>query len=186
MVLNVDNKTFIVHVAALAESTTIPIYPSYQAQVALQISKETEILVEYSNFSNVFSSNSAAELPEHIGINNHSINLLDNKQPLYSLIYSLGPVELEILKTYIKANLTSGFIRPSKSPADGLIPFIQKTNISLPLCVDYQGLNNLTIKDCYALPLIGESFNCLGCTKHFTQLNLTNTYHQMRIRKGDK
>ena len=30
-VLNADNKTFVVHVAALAEPTTMPIHPSHQA-----------------------------------------------------------------------------------------------------------------------------------------------------------
>ena len=78
--LNVDNKTFVVHVAALAEPTTMPIHSSRQAQVTALTSKEIGIPAEYSNFSNVFSLDSAAELPEHIEINNHPINLLDNKQ----------------------------------------------------------------------------------------------------------
>ena len=112
--LNADDETFVVHVAALAEPTTMPIHPSRQAQVAALTSEETGIPVEYSDFSNVFSSDSAAELPEHTGINDHLINLLNDKQPLYGPIYSLGPVELEKLKTYIKANLVSNFIRPSK------------------------------------------------------------------------
>ena len=184
--LNADNETFVVHVAAIAELTIIPIHPSCQAQVATLTSEEIEIPAEYSDFSNVFSSDSAAELPEYIGINDHPINLLDDKQPPYSPIYSLGPVELEMLKTYIKANLASGFIRPSKSFASAPILFVRKKNSSLCLCVDYRGLNNLTIKNYYPLSLIGESLNCLGCAKHFTQLDLTNTYHRMRTRKGNK
>ena len=42
------------------------------------------------------------ELPELTGINNYAIDLTENKQILYGLIYSVGPVELETLKTYIK------------------------------------------------------------------------------------
>ena len=185
-VLNADNKTFMLHVAALVEPTTMPIHSSRQAQVAALTSKETEILAEYSDFSNVFSLDSAAELPEHIGINDHPINLLDDKQPPYDPIYSLGPVELETLKTYIKANLASSFIRPSKSPSGTPIPFVQKKDSSLRLCIDYRGLNNLTIKNSYPLPLIGELLDCLGRAKCFTQLDLTKAYHRMRIRKGDK
>ena len=184
--LNADDETFVVHVAALAEPTTMPIHPSCQAQVAALTSEETGIPTEYSDFSNVFSSDSAAELPEYTGINNHSINLLDDKQPLYGPIYSLGPVELETLKTYIETNLASGFIRPSKSPAGAPILFVRKKDGSLRLCVDYRGLNNLTIKNRYPLPLIGESLDRLGRAKHFTQLDLMNTYHQMRIREGDE
>ena len=87
---------------------------SCQFQVILVTRKETGIPVKYSDFSNVFSSDSAAELLQYIGINNHPINLLDNKQLPYGPIYSLGLVELETLKTYIKANLPSGLIRPFK------------------------------------------------------------------------
>ena len=125
-VLNADNETFMVHVAALAELTSILIYLSRQAQVAVLTSEETGIPTEYSNFSNVFSSDSAAELPEHTGINDHPIDLLDDKQPPYGPIYSLGLVELEILKTYIEANLASGFIRPANFSSSALILFVRK------------------------------------------------------------
>ena len=184
--LNADDETFVVHVAALAEPTTMPIHPSRQAQVAALTSEETGIPAEYSDFSNVFSSDSAAELPEHTRINDHPINLLDDKQPPYNSIYSLEPVELEMLKTYIKANLASGFIRLSKSPAGTPILFVRKKDSSLRLCVDYRGLNNLTIKNCYPLPLIGESLDRLCRAKRFIQLDLINAYHRIRIRKGDK
>ena len=184
--LNTDDETFVVHVAALAEPTTMLIHPSRQAQVAALTSEETEIPAEYSDFSDVFSSDSAAELPEYTGINNHPINLLDDKQPPYGPIYSLEPVELETLKTYIKANLASSFIRSFKSPAGAPILFVRKKNSSLRLCVNYRGLNNLMIKNCHPLPLIGELLDCLGRAKRFIQLDLTNVYHRMRIREGNE
>ena len=165
--LNADNETFVVHVAAIAEPTTMPIHLSRQAQVATLMSEETGIPTEYSEFSNIFSSDSAAELSKHTRINDHSIDLLDNKQPPYSPIYSLGPVKLEMLKTYIEANLASGFIRPSKSPAGAPILFVRKKDGSLHLCIDYRGLNNLTIKNCYPLPFIGESLDHLSHAKRF-------------------
>ena len=52
--------------------------------------------------------------------------------------------------------------------------------------MDYWGLNNLTIKNQYPLLLIGESLDRLGRAKRFTQLDLTNAYHRMRIREGDE
>ena len=125
-------------------------------------------------------------MPEHTGINDHLIDLIDDKQPPYGPIYSLGPVELETLKTYIKTNLANGFIRPSKSSTGALILFICKKDGSFWLYIDDQGLNNLTIKNWYLLPLIGESLDRLGRVKRFTQLDLTNAYHQIRIREGDE
>ena len=153
--LNLDNKNFMVRKAAIAEPIIMPIYLFCQTKLASLTSKQIEIPVKYSKFFNIFSSDSAANLLENTKINNHLINLLDNKQPLYSLIYSLGLVKLKTLKTYIKANPASGFIRPSKYPAGISIIFIQKKNNSLCLSVDYQELNNLAIKNCYSLHLIG-------------------------------
>ena len=184
--LNVDDKTFMIHVRTLAEPITMPIHPSCQAQVALLISEETGIPAEYSDFSNFFSSHSAAELPEQTRINDHRIDLLDDKQSPYSLIYSLRPLQLEMLKTYIEANLASCFIRPSKSSADALILYVWKKDGGLYLYIDYWGLNNLTIKNCYPLPLLSKLLDYLGHAKRFTKLNLTNAYYWIRIRKGNE
>ncbi len=90
------------------------------------------------------------------------------------------------MKTYIKNNLANGFIRPSKSPAGAPILFDKKPDASLRLCMDYRGLNNLTIKNRYPLPLVGESLDRIGRARRFTQIDLTNAYHRMRIREGDE
>ena len=172
------------HMAALSIDSNV--YSSRQARIASLDVEEVTSSAEYLDYTNVFSPDSAAELPEHTGINDHPIDLIDDKQPPYGPIYSLGPVELETLKTYIETNLANGFIRPSKSPAGAPILFIRKKDGSLRLCVDYRGLNNLTIKNRYPLPLIGESLDRLGRAKRFTQLDLTNAYHRMRIREGDE
>ena len=166
--LNADNETFVLHITALAEPTTMPIHPSHQAQIALLMSEKTGIPAEYSDFSNIFSSDSPVELQKQTWINDHPINQLDNKQPPYGPIYSLESVKLEILKLYIKTNLASGFTRPSKYSADAPILFVRKKHGSLRFCIDYWKLNNLTIKNRYALLLIGELLNRLGHTKRFT------------------
>ena len=74
-------------------------------------------------------------------------------------------MELETLKAYIETHLKTGFIWPSKSPAGAPILFDKKPDGSLRLYVDYRGLNNLTIKNWYPLPLIGKSLDRLGCAK---------------------
>ena len=125
-------------------------------------------------------------LRERTKFNEHAIDLEDRKQPPYGPMYSLGPVELETLKTYIKTYLKTGFIRPSKFPAGAPILFDKKPDGSFCLCVIYRGLNNLMINNRYPLPLIGESLDRLGRAKRFTQLDLTSAYHCMRIKEGDE
>ena len=92
---------------------------------------------EYLDFADVFLKESAKVLPEHTGINKHAIKIENDKQPPYGPIYSLGPIELEILKIYIQINLANGFIQPLKSLTDAPILFICKPNDSFRLCVDY-------------------------------------------------
>ena len=154
--LNSDDEIIVVYLAFLVKPITILIYSSCQAQVALLTSEEKGIFAEYFDFSNVFSSDAAAKLPKYNRINDYPINLVNDKQLLYGLIYSLGAVKLETLKIYIEANLASNFMRPYKSSASALILFVQKKDDSLHLCIDYQGLNNLIIKNCYLLPMTGK------------------------------
>ena len=133
-------------------------------QIAILVTNEapTWIFIEYSDFIDIFFPELASELSEHTGINDHAIELVNDQQSPYGPIYSLGPVELKILKTYIKTNLANGFIRPSKSPAKAPIFFDKKLVKSLQLCVDYWELNNLTIKNRYLLPLVEKSLDQLG------------------------
>ena len=64
--------------------------------------------------------------------------------------------ELEFLKKYIDENLEKGFIQPSQSPAASPMLLVPKKDGDDRPCVDYRGLNAITIKDRYALPLINE------------------------------
>ena len=97
----------------------------------------TEIPAEYSDYNNVFIAENAVELLENIGINEHAIKLGEGKQPLFRLIYSLGLMEIEILKTYIKTNMANGFIRSFKYPAGTPILFDRKLDGSFCLCINY-------------------------------------------------
>ena len=193
--LDPEHETYIVHVASLSftplaslGSTWLDVYPSRRLQISSLIVEEapTKVPTKYSDFADVFSPDLASELPKHTEINNHAIEPVDGQQPPYRPIYSLGPVELETLKAYIETNLANRFIRPSKSPAGVPILFDRKSDGSLRFYVDYQDLNNLTIKNRYPLPLIGESLHRLGRAKIFTQLDVTSAYHWLRIRKEDE
>lgn len=48
---------------------------------------------EYLNFADVFLFNFAMEFMKHTGINNYSIDLIEDKQLFYKPIYSLELIE---------------------------------------------------------------------------------------------
>lgn len=99
------------------------------------------------DYADIFSFKLAIKLPKNTRINEYAIKLKNSKQLSYRLIYSLGPVKLETLKTYNETHLKTRFIKPSKSPAGALILFDKKLNDSFCLCIDYCDLNNLIIKN---------------------------------------
>ena len=181
--LDADSETFVMHVA-IRESEEMPMNPDKKTQIKAQSGVQmqdraqveallfdkapTEVPAKYSDYIDVFSTENGAELRENTRINEHTIELEEGKQPPFGPIYSLGPVELETLKTYIKTNLANNFIRLSKSPARASILFDRKPDGSLRLCMNYGCFNNITIKNRYPLPLIGESLDRLGRAKRFT------------------
>ena len=101
------------------------------------LAKKVTMPTEYSDFAEVFLKKSTNVLSERTGANEHMIKLEKGKQPLYEPIYSLKPVKLKILKTYIETNLANSFIQASKSPASAPILFVRKSDSSFCLCVNY-------------------------------------------------
>ncbi|KAF7640779.1 hypothetical protein LDENG_00014940, partial [Lucifuga dentata] len=87
---------------------------------------------------------------------------------------------------YIQDSLKAGIIRPSSSPTGAGFFFVEKKDHSLRPCIDYRGLNNITIKNRYPLPLIASAFELLQGAQVFTKLDLRNAYHLVRIREGDE
>jgi hypothetical protein len=52
--------------------------------------------------------------------------------------------------------------------------------------VDYRGLNKITKKNWYPLPLISSLLDWLRTGKIFTKLDLRGAYNLLRIRPGDE
>lgn len=100
--------------------------------------------------------------------------------------HPLSQNELEVVRNYIRTALDKGWIRPPKSPAGAPILFAPKKDGSLRLCVDYRGLNEITLRNRYPLPLVGEIMDRLSGARVFTQLDLRDAYHRIRIRAGDE
>lgn len=157
MVLDPSKEVFVVHMTYFGKKMSIHL--TWEAQIILLLTEKVTVLVKYLDFANIFSKKLVVELIKYSDINKYLINLELGKQPFYRPIYSSMPIELKIFKTYIKTNIANSFICPSKSSVKTLIFFIQKSNGSFYLCIDYQDPNNLTIKNEYPLLLISKSLD---------------------------
>jgi hypothetical protein len=94
--------------------------------------------------------------------------------------------ELAALKEFLEENLAKGFIRESKSPAGALILFALKKNKGLRLCVNYRGLNLITVKNRYPLPLITEIIDRVLGAQYFSKVDLKDAYYRLRIKVRDE
>ena len=111
------------------------------------ITQKITVPAKYAHFASLFLKKLTKILPKQTSIIKHAIKLVDDKPPPEGPIYSPRPVKLKSLKIYLKINLTNGFIQPSKYFIGTSIFLFYKLNSSLLLYVNYNGLNNLQIKN---------------------------------------
>jgi len=140
---------------------------------------------EYRDYADVFSKAKASELPPHRDYD-LKIELEEGTSPPLGTLYSLSPVELSALRTFIDENLNTGFIRPTASSHAAPVLFVKKKDGSLCLCIDFQGLNKITKKDHYPLPLISDLLDSPSCAKIYSKVDLRHAYHLVRIAPGDE
>ena len=103
-----------------------------------------------------------------------------------SCLFNLSHLERQTMQKYIHDSLATGIIRPSSSPISAGFFFMAKKDKALHPYIDYCGLNNITIKNEYPLPLISSAFESLQGATIFSILDLRNAYHLVRVKGGDE
>ncbi len=105
---------------------------------------ESQLPAEYSDLAEAFSKTKATQLPPH-RTGDCVIDLQPGSQPPKGRIFPLSQPESESMKSYIEEELAKGFLRPSTSPASAGFFFVKKKDGGLHPCIDYRGLNDITI-----------------------------------------
>ena len=113
------------------------------------------------------------------------IDLLPGATPLSKTPYRMAPAELKELKEQLQELLRQGFIQPSVSPWGAPVLFVKKKDGTLRMCIDYRGLNQVTVKNKYPLPHIEELFDQLQGARVFSKLDLRQGYYQLRVGAKD-
>jgi hypothetical protein len=111
-----------------------------------------------------------------------TIELQLGMTPISKRPYKMTPKELAELKIQLKELLDKGYICLSSSPWGCPALFVKKKDQSLRLCVNYQPLNAVTIKNKYPLACINILFDQLASAKVFSKVDLHLDYHQIKIR----
>ncbi|GJV61471.1 hypothetical protein Tco_1467571 [Tanacetum coccineum] len=99
-----------------------------------------------------------------------SIDLVPRAAPLARAPYRLASSEMNELSDQLQELFNKGFIRPRSSPWGAPILFVKKKDGSFQMCIDYQELNKLTVKNHYPLPRIDDLFDQLQGSSVYSKI----------------
>ena len=115
----------------------------------------------------------------------HEIDTGDAKpirQPMQRTPLGVADEEDEYLNKMLKGKV----IQPSKSDWASLSVLVRKKDGKVRWCVDFQGLNGVTRKDTYPLPLIEELTDSLKGVMYMSPLDMNSRYYQILIAPKDR
>ena len=130
-----------IHLAVIITQKDLAVYCEHK-----NVDSATLLLKLYTAFLNVFFRKEADTLPKHESYD-HTIHLKEDTQVSAFTLYSMSRDEALKLCWYLDENLSKGFIWASRSDAVTSVLFMKKPEEGLHFCVDYWGLNAITVKN---------------------------------------
>ncbi|GBG75266.1 hypothetical protein CBR_g19900 [Chara braunii] len=121
------------------------------------------------------------EKKRRVEVANAAIQELEEVQKL-----RMSPRELEELRKQLDELLEKGWIRPSSSPFGPPVLFVPKKEGELRMCIDYRGLNAITVKNAEPLPRIDDLLDRVQGAKYFSKIDLKSGYHQIEVHPDDQ
>ena len=113
------------------------------------------------------------------------IEIVSRTAPVSRAPYRMVPAELKELKFQLQELLDKEFVRPSVSPWGAPVLFVKKKDGTLRMCIDYQQINKVTVKNKYPLPRIEDLFDQLKGAGVFSKIDLRSGYYQLRVKEVD-
>jgi hypothetical protein len=97
----------------------------------------------------------------------------------------LSPPKRVELNLQLKDAVDAGLIRPIYSEFGSPNFFVRKIDGPLRPCIDCLGLNEVTCKVAYSLPLVDDTLDELEDATFYTHLDLASSLWQVRVRDQD-
>lgn len=140
----------------------------------------TEVLTEF-----VARFQEPTSLPPHRDFD-HNIPLIPGARPVNKKPYRYSPQQKDEIEKQVVQMLNQGIIQSSSSPFASPVLLVKKKDGSWRFCIDYRGLNDITEKNKYPMPVVDELLDELAGAKWFTKLDLRSGYHQIRLTECDE
>ena len=117
----------------------------------------------------VFSGNFMLEIP------------LTSDVPIRRKMYNLPFSSKEVVEKEIQVMLDLEIIEPSKSPYSSPVVLVRKKDGSCRFCIDFRGLNKITVFDAEPIPNVEDLFVMLAHSRFFTKIDLAKGYWQILV-----
>ena len=104
-----------------------------------------------------------------------------NQAPSMSVPYRLAPAWRDQLREEVRTLLEADIIKPSHSPWSSSMVPVRKPDGSVRLCIDYRKINQATVPDPYAIPLIEDLLDQLGEACYLSKLDLNKGFYQIPV-----
>ncbi|KAK8983583.1 hypothetical protein V6N11_073987 [Hibiscus sabdariffa] len=111
----------------------------------------------------------------------HAISLIPGAQPVNLRPYRFPFSQKSEIEKQIGEMLAASIVQNSKSPFASPCLLVKKKDGTWRLCVDYQQLNSLTIKNKYPITVVDDLLDELSGAKYYSKLDLRYGYWQIRI-----
>ena len=109
-----------------------------------------------------------------------------NQAPIRTPPYRLAPAWRDQLRGEIRTLLEADIIKPSLSPWSSPMVPVKKPDGSVRLCIDYRKINQVTVPDPYAIPLIEDLLDQLGEARFLSKLDLNKGFYQIPVSEKDQ
>ena len=110
-----------------------------------------------------------------------SIEIVPRIVPMSRAPYIMAPTELKELKSQLQELLDKGFIRPKVSPLGAPVLFVKKKDGTIRMCIDYQQINKVIVKNKYPMLRIEDLFDQLKGMGVLSKIDLRSGYYQLRV-----
>ncbi|GBG88131.1 hypothetical protein CBR_g46620 [Chara braunii] len=116
----------------------------------------------------------------------HTIEIGSGSRTPKGAVYRISPRDLEELRKKLDKLLEKGWIRPSSSFFGAPVLFVPNKEGELRLCIDYRGMNEITVKNVEPLPRIDDLLDRVQGCKYFSKIDLKFGYHQIEVHPNDQ
>ena len=105
-------------------------------------------------------------------------------KPVYLLHHSIPPQLQGEVHKCVDTWLWQGIIRPSQSPYASQVVIVHK-KMGICLCIDYQKLNSIMVRDAFLLPRIDKALQAVHSSNWFSYFDLEQGCFQLTIEESN-